>query len=201
MTSTAWKAGLLIAAGAMLAACGGSDDPQPAPKPTPTTETPAATPAPTPTETPEATPTSEAPTPEATPASDSTPAATPVEEAVVETDDKLANLPAPYNTANYKKGRSQFAKCRSCHLVDEGAGHRVGPNLHGFFTRKVGEAEGFKYSKAVQEADFDWTPEQLDQWLANPKKFLPGNRMTFAGIANEEQRTNLIAYLLVETNK
>ncbi len=110
-------------------------------------------------------------------------------------------LPAPYNTANYDKGRRQYSTCRSCHLLAEGAGHRVGPNLHGMFGRKIGALEGFKYSKAVQEADFEWTPEKLDAWLASPRKFLPGNRMTFAGISNETQRRNLIAYLMVETDK
>lgn len=110
-------------------------------------------------------------------------------------------LPAPYNTADYNKGRRQYSTCRSCHLLAEGSGHRVGPNLHGMFGRKIGALEGFKYSKAVQEADFEWTPEKLDAWLASPRKFLPGNRMTFAGISNETQRKNLIAYLMVETNK
>ncbi|MFC7290024.1 c-type cytochrome [Hirschia litorea] len=112
---------------------------------------------------------------------------------------KLAALPAPYNTADYDKGRRQYATCRSCHLLDEGAGHRVGPNLFNLFNHKVGQAEKFKYSKALQEADFEWTPEKLDQWLANPREFLPNNRMTFAGISNATQRTNLIAYLMIET--
>ena len=110
-------------------------------------------------------------------------------------------LPAPYNTADYTKGRRQYSTCRSCHLLAEGAGHRVGPNLHGMFGRNIGALEDFKYSKAVLAADFEWTPEKLDAWLANPRKFLPGNRMTFAGISNETQRKNLIAYLLVETEK
>ncbi len=114
---------------------------------------------------------------------------------------KLAQLPAPYNTADYDKGRRQYSTCKSCHNLIEGAGHRVGPNLHGVFDRKIGQAEGFKYSKAIEAADFQWTPERLDQWLANPRKFLPGNRMTFAGISNATQRENLIAYLMVETAK
>lgn len=126
----------------------------------------------------------------------------PMEEAAAPaSDNPLAGLPAPYNMADYDQGRRQFSKCRSCHLIEEGAGNRVGPNLHGVFDRHVGAVEDFKYSKAVQAADFFWTPDQLDHWLANPKEFLPGNRMTFAGIANEEQRRNLIAYLMVETKK
>ncbi len=145
------------------------------------------TPAPTPTAT------SAAPTAAATPAP--TPTADP--KPVVD----LSGLPAPYNAANYDQGRRQYAKCRACHLLEADGGHRIGPNLHGIFDRTAGAAEDFKYSDAVAEAGFEWTPEQLDQWLANPKAFLPGNRMTFAGIAKQEQRENLIAYLLVETAK
>lgn len=118
-----------------------------------------------------------------------------------ETAALIAALPAPYSTADYNKGRRQYATCKSCHLLTEEGGHRVGPNLHKMFDRVVGEAEGFKYSDALLEADFQWTPEQLNQWLANPRKFLPKNRMSFAGISKEEQRINLIAYLLIETDK
>ena len=111
----------------------------------------------------------------------------------------FADLPAPYNEADYDRGRRQFATCRSCHLIKEGAPHRVGPNLYGMFGRTAGTIEDFRYSKALEEAGFEWTPEKLDAWLANPKEFLPGNRMTFPGIAKPDQRRNLIAYLLVET--
>lgn len=183
MTRLAVFASIALSA-TMLTACGGGE---PAPAPT-ATSTPAPTataaPAPTPTET--ATPTA---------------AATPTPAAADEDAIDLSALPAPYNTADYDQGRRQFAKCRACHLIDAEGGHRVGPNLNGIFQRKSGVAEGFKYSDALAEADFDWTPEQLDQWLANPKQFLPGNRMVFAGIAKQEQRENLIAYLLVETEK
>ena len=105
------------------------------------------------------------------------------------------------NEADYNRGRRQFATCRSCHLIEEGAPHRVGPNLHGIFGSAAGAKEDFRYSKALEEAGFEWTPEQLDAWLANPKEFLPGNRMTFPGIAKPDQRRDLIAYLLVETAK
>ncbi len=111
----------------------------------------------------------------------------------------LAALPAPYNAANYEAGRRVFAQCRSCHTIDEGAGNRVGPNLHHVFNREIGTAEGFTYSEAVQGADFTWDASHLDQWLTNPQTFLPGNRMAFAGVRNETQRRDLIAYLMVET--
>lgn len=112
---------------------------------------------------------------------------------------QVAALAAPYGEADYEAGRRVFAQCRSCHTLDAGAGNRVGPNLHGLFGREIGSVEGFTYSQAVQDANFVWTPEQLDQWLENPQTFLPGNRMAFGGVRDETQRRNLIAYLMVET--
>lgn len=110
----------------------------------------------------------------------------------------VAALPAPYNAASYEAGRRVFAQCRSCHVIQAGAPHRVGPNLHGVFGRRVGTAEGFTYSQAVQGADFVWDADHLDHWLQNPQTFLPGNRMAFAGVRDETQRRDLIAYLMVE---
>ncbi len=134
-------------------------------------------------------PSTEAPAP-------ATPAAGPSPE---EIQTALAALPAPYNAADYEAGRRVFAQCRSCHTIDAGGPNRVGPNLHGVFGREIGSAEGFNYSQAVQDANFVWDGAQLDQWLQNPQTFLPGNRMAFAGVRNETQRRDLIAYLMVES--
>jgi cytochrome c len=111
----------------------------------------------------------------------------------------LSALPAPYDTANWDAGRRQFRRCGSCHTVTADGGNRVGPNLHGVFGRQVATANNFDYSTAMENADFVWTPDQLDAWLANPREFLPGNRMSFVGLRNEADRINVIAYLLVET--
>lgn len=111
----------------------------------------------------------------------------------------IAALPAPYNAATYEAGRHVFAQCRSCHTIDEGAPNRVGPNLHGVFGREIGAIEGFNYSEAVRGADFVWDADHLDHWLQNPQTFLPGNRMAFAGVRDEDERRDLIAFLMVET--
>lgn len=111
----------------------------------------------------------------------------------------LAALPAPYNTADIENGRRQFGLCRSCHTVAEGGPNLTGPNLHGVFGRQVGSVEGYNYSEALQNADFVWDAEKLDAWLANPRTYLPGNRMTFAGLHDAEKRIDLIAYLKVES--
>ncbi|WP_169332243.1 c-type cytochrome [Henriciella marina] len=108
-------------------------------------------------------------------------------------------LPAPYSQADYNLGRRTFKLCQSCHTVAEGARDLVGPNLHGVFGRTVGSVDGFQYSRALQEADFVWSPERLEEWLANPRGYLPGNRMSFSGVRKPEARHAVIAYLMVES--
>ncbi|MGD9965252.1 MAG: cytochrome c family protein [Hyphomonadaceae bacterium] len=110
-------------------------------------------------------------------------------------------LPAPYAAADYANGRRVFAQCRSCHIIEAEAPHRVGPNLHGVFGREVGTAEGFTYSDALQQADFIWTADQLDHWLENPQTFLPGNRMAFAGVRDATDRRDVVAYIMVEADR
>lgn len=133
------------------------------------------------------------------PAAPSAPSTMGSNEPAEETRERIAALAAPYNEANYEAGRRAFAQCRSCHTIDEGAGNRVGPNLHGVFGREIGSVAGFTYSQPVQDANFVWTAEQLDHWLQNPQSFLPGNRMAFAGVRDATARRDLIAYLMVET--
>ena len=111
----------------------------------------------------------------------------------------LASLPAPYSEADPDNGRRVFARCRSCHTLPEGGPNMTGPNLWGVFGREAGSVEGYNYSSALREADFTWTAEQLDQWLNDPRGFLPGNKMSFAGVRDETDRRDLIAWLKLET--
>ena len=111
----------------------------------------------------------------------------------------LASLPAPYNTADIDNGKAKFAMCRSCHTIVEGGANLTGPNLHGVFGRKAGALDNYKYSEAVKNAGFVWDAEHLDKWLAEPRTFLPGTKMTFAGLKDEKDRIDLIAFLKVET--
>lgn len=111
----------------------------------------------------------------------------------------LSYLPTPYAEADYDTGRRLFRRCGSCHTVTADGGNRVGPNLHGIFGSEAGTVEGFDYSMALENAGFVWTPEQLDGWLANPRDFLPGNRMSFVGLREETDRRNVIAYIMHET--
>ncbi|MFN3816786.1 c-type cytochrome [Brevundimonas sp.] len=111
----------------------------------------------------------------------------------------LASLPLPYSEADTENGRRVFARCRSCHTLPEGGPNMTGPNLWGVFGRQAGSVEGYNYSPALREADFAWTAEQLDEWLNNPRSFLPGNKMAFAGVRDETDRRDLIGWLKLET--
>ena len=111
----------------------------------------------------------------------------------------LASLPAPYDAGDLENGRRVFARCRSCHTIVEGGPNMTGPNLWGVFGRTAGAHEGFNYSPALRQAGFAWDAQRLDGWLTRPRDFLPGNKMSFAGIPLADERRDLIAYLKVET--
>ena len=111
----------------------------------------------------------------------------------------LAALPAPYNQADLDNGRRAFARCRSCHTITDGGPNMTGPNLYGVFGRQAGIHPGFNYSSAVKEAGFAWDAERLDHWLENPRTFLKGTKMSFAGIPDATDRRDVIAFLKVET--
>ena len=101
--------------------------------------------------------------------------------------------------ADIDQGRRLYLQCRACHSLEEGGLNKVGPNLYGMFGQPAGEVEDFVYSDALMESDIVWTPETLDDWLARPSEFLPGNRMVFVGIRRPTDRASLIAYLQQQT--
>ena len=107
---------------------------------------------------------------------------------------------APYKDADRSRGEQQAQICRACHSFDADGPNMIGPALNGFFGTRVGTRAGFEYSQAIRDADFVWTPEALNAWLAQPGRFLPGNRMTFAGVLRQSDRDDLIAYLLAVTS-
>lgn len=111
----------------------------------------------------------------------------------------LATYPAPYATADLKNGKAKFALCQSCHTITPGGANMTGPNLHGVFGRKSASVADYKYSDALKGAGFVWDADHLSQWLEKPQTFLPGTKMTFAGLKDPKDRTDLIAFLMVET--
>ena len=103
--------------------------------------------------------------------------------------------------ADLNRGRRIFLQCRACHSLAADQAHKVGPNLHGVFGMRAASKEGFAYSDPLVASQITWTPAALEAWLVRPSTFIPGNRMAFAGIRTEVDRTSLIAYLLQETSK
>lgn len=91
-------------------------------------------------------------------------------------------------------GKQVFAKCQACHSLEAGV-NRVGPSLHGVIGRDSAALADFSYSDAMKNAHLKWTPETLDQYLANPRKMVPGTKMAFPGLPKEQDRADLIAYL------
>lgn len=99
-----------------------------------------------------------------------------------------------------KSGQKIFIRCRACHNLTAASKPKLGPNLDNIFGRKAGSAMGFTgYSKTMKDANFNWSAELLDQYLAEPRTFLPGNNMAFAGVRSEKDRKNLINYLIEAT--
>ncbi|MGF1476886.1 MAG: c-type cytochrome [Geminicoccaceae bacterium] len=97
-----------------------------------------------------------------------------------------------------EEGEKVFRRCRACHVVDQEQ-NRVGPHLVGIMGREAGSVEGFNYSDAMKNSGITWNEETIAAYLADPKGYIPGNRMAFAGLRQEQQITDVIAYLAAQT--
>jgi len=92
-------------------------------------------------------------------------------------------------------GAKVFRGCAACHSLQPGR-HMTGPSLAGLWERKAGTVEGFpRYSDALKSSGVTWNAQTLDAWLADPRAFIPNNRMTFPGLRDAKARADLIAYL------
>ena len=126
-------------------------------------------------------------------------AATPAPVSAEDRQKLLAALPAPYNAGDLANGEAKFGLCRSCHTIEPGGANMTGPNLHGIFGRAAAGAAEFKYSDALKGSGIVWDADHLNQWLEKPQTYLPGTKMSFAGLKDAKDRTDLIAYLMIET--
>jgi cytochrome c len=98
-------------------------------------------------------------------------------------------------SANADAGQSAMKQCAACHSWTKGGGNKIGPNLYDIVGRDIGKEAGFSYSSGVAQKGGKWTFDELSQWLKNPKAFIPGNKMAFAGVKDPKDRANIIAYL------
>ena len=94
-----------------------------------------------------------------------------------------------------EKGQGVAKKCAACHTFNQGGAKKIGPNLYGVLGRALGSAGGFAYSKALRAKGGTWDYESLNQFLANPKAYIKGTKMAFAGVKKDGQRADLILYL------
>ena len=92
-------------------------------------------------------------------------------------------------------GEDVFKKCRACHAIGAGAKNLVGPQLNGLVGRKAGTSEGFPYSEANKGSGVTWDKDTFLKYIKDPKAFMPGNKMAFAGIKDEQDAGDLFAYL------
>ncbi len=96
---------------------------------------------------------------------------------------------------NAEAGEDVFKKCRACHDVGPDAKNKVGPMLNGLIGRKSGTIEGFAYSDANKNAAVTWDDATFLKYIEDPRTFMPGNKMAFAGLKDEQDRKDVLAYI------
>ncbi len=110
----------------------------------------------------------------------------------------LLSIQAAWAAGDADRGKLVYTqKCSACHSLDYNG---VGPAHKGVFGRKAGEAEGYLYSPALKASGLVWNEANLNRWLTNPAKLVPGQKMGIA-IPDAKERSDVIAYLKVATVK
>ena len=98
-------------------------------------------------------------------------------------------------SASVEKGEQSAKKCVACHTFTKGGPNRVGPNLYGVVNRPKASEGGFAYSDALKSKGGNWSIDDLSAFLASPRTFAPGTKMTFVGLPKGSERADVIAYL------
>jgi cytochrome c len=104
-------------------------------------------------------------------------------------------LPVLLAKANVEKGKSTAKQCQSCHTFAKGEPNRVGPNLYNIVDEPRGVGRGFNFTQAMKSKGGKWTFEELNKFLTDPRGYIPGTAMTFAGVKNDQTRADVIAFL------
>lgn len=107
----------------------------------------------------------------------------------------IAALATTATAADVENGKTIWNKCRACHQVGENAKNLVGPVLNGLFGRKAGTVEGYNYTEANKSSGIVWDDATFREYIKNPKAKIPNTKMVFAGLTDEQDIDDLIAYL------
>ncbi|MCK6453905.1 MAG: cytochrome c family protein [Alphaproteobacteria bacterium] len=107
----------------------------------------------------------------------------------------LVAAAAPARAQDAAAGEKIFTQCRTCHQVGESAKNVAGPKLNGLFGRKAGSVEGYSYSAANKNSGITWDEATFAEYIKNPKAKIPGTKMVYAGLKDEQRIKDLIAYL------
>lgn len=108
---------------------------------------------------------------------------------------KLEPITPLLANASVEKGKVVAKKCAQCHTFDQGGPTKTGPNLWGVVGNKTAHAPNFPYSQAMKDKNGTWGDEELNHFLYKPREFVPGTKMSFAGIKDDKERADLIVYL------
>jgi cytochrome c len=122
-------------------------------------------------------------------------AATPGEAAKPQEAFSVEKVVAMLPKASAEAGQAAFKKCTTCHTPNKGGRNGTGPNLWGIVGRNIGGEPGFNYSEAVKSKGGTWTYDHLVSYLHDPKGYIPGNKMAFAGVKDPAELADLVAYL------
>jgi len=104
-------------------------------------------------------------------------------------------IEALLTSASVERGQQIAKQCQACHTFEKGGPNRVGPNLWNIVGSDRGEGRGFNFSAAMKAKGGKWTYDELNKFLTNPREYIQGTAMTFAGLSRETQRADVIAYL------
>jgi len=119
----------------------------------------------------------------------------PIEGVVLDGGEAAVEKPIDFSLADAAKGEQVFKKCTACHNAEPGGANAIGPALYGVMGKQLAAHPGFAFSDALKGVGGSWGWDNMSAWLANPKKYAPGTKMSFPGLSNPEDRANVIAFL------
>ena len=118
-----------------------------------------------------------------------------VEKATITTSEKAFDLASFVALGDLEHGKKVFKKCAACHSINQGGKNKIGPALWSVMQRKSGELSDYNYSKALTNHGKKWSFEELNGFLIKPATWIKGNKMGFAGLKDEKDRSSVILYM------